>query len=153
MKSKLTLIGIGLVALTLLSATVYGKPGFRRGGHGMLPHRVLKALDLTAEQQNKVDEIKAAHRQNFRELFSQLRTVRREISDKLFSPGDVTAESLADQVQKVTDLRRQITQAGLKVALEVRALLTSEQLARAVEISERMRELRAEMRGLYSETK
>jgi Spy/CpxP family protein refolding chaperone len=153
MKAKWKVIGIGLVATSLMSATVYGRPGFRRGGHGMIPHRVLKALDLTAEQQDKVNEIKTAHRQRFRELFSQLRTVRREMAGKLFSPGDVTAESMANQVQEVTNLRGQITQEGLTVALKVRALLTSEQLARSAEISERMRELRAEMRSLYDGSK
>jgi hypothetical protein len=42
-------------------------------------------------------------------------------------------------------------QEGLKVALEVRGLLTPAQLAKAAEIKDRMRALRTEMQGLFRE--
>jgi Spy/CpxP family protein refolding chaperone len=51
-------------------------------------------------------------------------------------------------MQRMAQLREQLAQEGLKVALEVRAVLTPEQLIKAGEIKDRMRALHSEMRGL-----
>jgi hypothetical protein len=75
------------------------------------------------------------------------------MADKLFAPGDVRAEDLTSQIQRVAQLREQLMQEGLKVALEVRAVLTPQQLAKATELKERMRALHTEMRELLQEKK
>ena len=61
------------------------------------------------------------------------------------------AEDLTGQVQRAAQLREQLMQEGLKVALEVRALLTPDQLAKAAQLKDRVRALRAEMRSLFAE--
>jgi Spy/CpxP family protein refolding chaperone len=63
----------------------------------------------------------------------------------------VQATDLTAQMQRMAQLREQLTEEGLKVALEMRRLLTPEQLAKAAEIKDRMRALHAEMRGLFRE--
>jgi Spy/CpxP family protein refolding chaperone len=155
------LIWIGIVVLSLCAATVYAHP---RGGMGALgPGRmlgdapgmmlplVLKGVDLTDAQEKQVRDIMAAHRATFRTLFSELQVAHKDVADKLFAPGDVQAEDLTAQMQRVAQLREQLMQEGLKVALEVRGLLTPEQLAKATELKDRMRALHTEMRGLFKE--
>jgi Spy/CpxP family protein refolding chaperone len=71
------------------------------------------------------------------------------MADKLFAPGNVQAEDFTAQTQRLAQLRDQLMQEGLKVAIEVRELLTPEQLTQAAEIKDRMRALRTEMRGLF----
>ncbi|HSF29453.1 MAG TPA: Spy/CpxP family protein refolding chaperone [Candidatus Tectomicrobia bacterium] len=152
---------VGIVALSLWAATVYAHP---RGGMGSLgPGRmmgdapgmmlplVLKGVDLTDAQEKQVRDIMAAHRATFRTLFGELQAAHKEVADKLFAPGDVGAEDLTTQMQRVAQLREQLMQEGLKVTLEVRAVLTPEQLAKAAELKDRMRALHTEMRGLFKE--
>jgi Spy/CpxP family protein refolding chaperone len=152
---------VGIVVLSAWAATVYGQPRQGMGamgpgrmmedGPGMLLPLVLKGIDLTEEQEKQVNEIMTAHRATFRTLFGELQAAHRDMADRLFAPGSVQAEDLTPQIQQVAKLREQLMQEGLKVALEVRGLLTPAQLAKAAEIKDRMRALHTEMRGLFRE--
>jgi Spy/CpxP family protein refolding chaperone len=152
---------VGIVALSLWAATVYGQPRHGMGmmgpgrlmgdAPGMMLPLVLKGVDLTDKQEKQVHEIMAVHRATFRTLFSELQLAHKDMADKLFAPGDVHAEDLAAQTQRVAQIREQLMQEGLKVALEVRGLLTPEQLAKASELRERMHALHTEMRELFKE--
>ena len=155
---KYSIVVAMLVAVSLWSAVVYGQPlpgvggrGRMGGGPGKLLPLVLKGVDLTSEQQAQVKEIVGAHRTTFRGLVSQLRAAHEELADKLFAPEAVQEADLAPQVQRVVQLRQQLMQEGLKVALEVRGVLTPEQLAKASLLKDRMRSRRTEMRGLFGE--
>jgi Spy/CpxP family protein refolding chaperone len=158
---KSRLAWVGIMALSLWTATVYAHPRSGMGpmgpgrmagdAPGMMLPLVLKGVDLTDEQEKQVHEIMAAHRATFRTLFSELQSAHKDVADKLFAPGDVRAEDLTVQMQRVAQLREQLMREGLKVALEVRGLLTPEQLAKAAELKERIRELRTEMRGLFKD--
>ncbi|MFQ5683882.1 MAG: Spy/CpxP family protein refolding chaperone [Candidatus Binatia bacterium] len=145
------LVGVGILVLSSLSAPAYGQ--WRGHGHGMrgafglLSARYFR--DLTAEQQTQLQGIRDAHAETFRTLRSQMRQLRVEIADKLYSPGVVTGEDLASQMKQLADLREKLRREGLVVALEVRKLLTTEQLTKAAERRERLRALRAEMLSLY----
>ena len=151
----------GIVVLSLWAATVHGQPRQGMGvmgpgrmmddGPGMLLPLVLKGIELTKEQEKQVHEIMAAHHATFRTLFGDLQAAQKDLADKLFAPEDVQASDLTPQMQRLAQLRQQLTEEGLKVALEVRRLLTPEQLAKAAEIKDRMRALRTEMRGLFRE--
>jgi Spy/CpxP family protein refolding chaperone len=101
---------------------------------GMILPLVLKGLDLTAEQEKHVHDIMKAHRATFRTRFRELQVAHKDVADKLFAPGNVQPEDLATQMQRVAQLREQLMQEGLKVALEVRGVLTAEQLTKAAEI-------------------
>lgn len=159
--SRLTWIGI--VALSLWTATVYGNPrhgmGMMGPGHmmgegpGMMLPLVLKGIDLTEAQEKQVRTIMQAHRATLRTLFGELKVAQELMVDKLLTPGEVRAEDLTSQSQRVAQLREQLMQEGLKVALEVRGILTPEQLAKAAEIKERMRSLHTEMRDLFRDKK
>jgi periplasmic protein CpxP/Spy len=152
---------IGIVALSLWAATAYGQPRHGLGpmrdgpmmgeGPGMMLPMVLKGIDLTDAQEKQVHAIMQAHRATFGALFGELRTAQEEMADKLFVPGEVRAEDLRSQLQRVSQLREQLMQEGLQVALEVRGVLTPDQLAKAAELKERVRALHTEMRGLFRE--
>jgi Spy/CpxP family protein refolding chaperone len=150
---------VGIMALSLWAATVYGQPhhgmGMMGARHlmgdapGMMLPLVLKGIDLTAAQEQQVHDIMKAHRATFRTLFSELRSAHKDVADRLFAPGDVQADDVAAQMRRVAQLREQLMQEGLKVALEVRGVLTPEQLTKAAEIKDRMRALHTEMRQLF----
>jgi hypothetical protein len=73
------------------------------------------------------------------------------LTEKLYASGSVKAEDLAPLIQQISKLREPLIQESLQVALEVRKLLTPEQLAKAKQRRQRLNELRAEMRKLLEE--
>jgi Spy/CpxP family protein refolding chaperone len=117
-------------------------------GPGMLLPLVLKGIDLTEAQEQRVHKIMTAHRATFRRLFADMQAAHKELADKLFAPGTVGIEDFTVLRQRLAEQREQLMQEGLQVALEVREVLTPEQLAKAADIKDRMRALHTEMRGL-----
>lgn len=156
---KFHVMMLGLVVVSMWATMAYAFPhGGMHGmgprmtmgdGTGMLIPLVLRGVDLTPEQETRVQEIVAAHRATLQTLFQQMRQAHEELSTKLFTPGDVQTADLTPYTQRITQLREQLMEAGLAAALEVREVLTPEQLAKAAELKERMQTLHSEMRGLF----
>jgi Spy/CpxP family protein refolding chaperone len=109
---------------------------------------MIRAANLTPEQQTRVRAILSAHRATARPLIEQLRQAQQELGGKLLAPGPVQAADLQPQLQRIGQLRDQLAQDSAGAALEVRAVLTPEQLARVAQTKERLRQLREEMRQL-----
>lgn len=159
---------IALTAFVLLSLTTRPLPAQPMGGppmggppmggpmggmmHGDSPalmlRMVLRQANLTPEQRDQVRRIMEADHQSLRALFTQLQAANNQLSDKLFAPGAVQAADLAPQVQKVTQLRQQLMEQGVKTALAVRAVLTPQQLAKVAQLKDRIEKLQTEMRSL-----
>jgi len=109
---------------------------------------ILRKLDLTPDQHAQIHKIMESDHASLRDLVHQLEAANRELADKLFVAGDLQAADLAPQAQKITDLRRQLMEHGLKTALAIRGVLTPDQLAKAAELKTRLEKLRSEMREL-----
>jgi hypothetical protein len=75
----------------------------------------------------------------------QLRRAQEELADRLLTPGTVQATELQPLLRQITALREQLLQDSAQIALEVRAVLTPEQLARAGQLRSRMRQLQSEL--------
>jgi Spy/CpxP family protein refolding chaperone len=155
---KASMVVVGMAVMSLISAMVYAEPRLGMGwksmmedGPGMLLPLMLKGVELTPKQDNRVHEIMVAHRATFRTLFNQLRAANEELADKLFAAGEVQPEDLTPQIEQITRLRQQLLQEGLKIALEVRGVLTPEQRAKAAQLKERVRALRVDLRHLLTE--
>ena len=107
------------------------------------------AVKLTPERDARVREILSARRTAARSTLEQLRQAQQELADRLLAPGEVQAADIQPQLQQIGQLREQLLQGSAQVALEVRAVLTPEQLARAVQVRTRLQQLRGEMRQLF----
>jgi len=118
------------------------------GARGVMLQLLLRSANLTPEQDAKVREILTARHTASRALIDQLRQAQRELADRMFAPGNLQEADLGPQLQRIASLREQLAQENAKVALEVRAILTPEQLARAAQVKDRMRQLHNEMRQL-----
>jgi Spy/CpxP family protein refolding chaperone len=145
------LIGVGVLAVGLLGmSAVYGQAGPGRHHHGMggagLSFKTLKALDLTNEQQAQIDAIRESHRETTKTLWSELRTIHTDITNKLLASGDVTAADFTEQRERATQLGAQLFSERLAVGLEIRNVLTPEQLAKAAEVVAEKRARHAERR-------
>jgi Spy/CpxP family protein refolding chaperone len=152
------LLMITILTASLSAATVGAQPmGPMRGGAGfgpepgmMLP-MLIRKVGLSDTQRQQVRTILNGHRPRFQTLFPQLRDAQQALESRLVSTDPVKAEDLAPQIQRVADVRKQILQEGVAVAIEVRGILTPEQLARAAEMHTQMGALRDQMHKLVGE--
>ena len=124
------------------------RPGMMGDGAGMTLPLLLRGANLTADQKTQVQQIMGNHRATFQNLFGQLRTAQDQISNKLFSTGAVSESDLTPQLQQVTALRSQLAEEGLRVALEIRGILTADQLANAAQLKTQMQALQSQMKNL-----
>ena len=118
-------------------------------GPGMMLPLLLRGLDLTEQQEAQIKTIMATHRGTLRPLFQQLRTAHEELANKFLAPGEIGRGELSPQLQQMTQLREQLMEDGVTVMLEVRKVLTTEQLAKAAQLRDRMQTLHKEMDGLF----
>lgn len=124
-----------------------GGPWGRDGGMA-LPF-LIRSANLTPEQETKVRTILSAHRTTTRNALEQLRRAQDELADKLLAAGPVQSADLQPQLQQIGQLREQLLQDSAQIALEVRAVLTPEQLAKAGQVKARMKQLQSEMHHLF----
>ena len=127
-----------------------GGPGGMEGhGHGqMIFPLLLRAVHPTPEQQAKIGDIMRRHRENLQPLFQQLHAAHDDLAGKLLAPGAVTAADVAPAVQRLGQVRQQLMQEWVQAALEARAVLTPEQLAKAADVKQHLDTLHAEMEKL-----
>ncbi|HEY2387358.1 MAG TPA: periplasmic heavy metal sensor [Candidatus Binatia bacterium] len=150
----MTVLGAGLAATAAQAQPMGG--GMRGGGGlgpepGMMLPMLIRKVGLSDAQRQQVKTILNSHRPQFQTLFPQLREAQSALEGRLVSTDPVKADDLVPQVQRVADLRKQILQEGIAVAIEVRAVLTPEQLARAADLHSQMRALHEQMRKLVGE--
>jgi len=147
------LIGMMVMGLSAWPASAQHRPmlgEMERGPELFL--LLFKGAGLTPDQETRVRAVLTAHRTNARDLMRQLRLAREGVVDKLFASGAVAAGDLEPLRQQIAQLEEQLSQDRLAAALEIRALLTPEQLAKAQKLKDRVRELRAEMQALFEGT-
>src|ERR1035437_8557295 len=91
---------------------------------------LLKRANLTPEQSQQVQKIMQADRETLRNLFKQLEEANNQLANKLVAPGQGAMGDLTPPAQRISQLRQQLMEQGLKTALAVRAVLTADQLAK-----------------------
>ena len=147
------LVGVCLWALPThaqLRPGPHERGGMAGDGTGIALPLLLRGANLTSDQKAQVQQIMANHRPTFRDLFSQLRAAQDQMANKLFSAGRLQEGDLAPQVQQIAQLRNQLAEEGLRVVLEIRGVLTPEQLAKASQLKSQMQSLHSQMRSLWA---
>ena len=156
MRTKMitTMLGIALLAAAPMAwAFGFGGPG---GGPGMMggpgpgagmPIRLLVA-QFTPDQRKQARQIFAANRTQMRSLAEQLHQAHDALATKMFTAGTVTDADVAPLVQEVATLHQQLLTQGTKVMLQVRAIATPDQLAKAATTKAKMDDLHQQMRAL-----
>ena len=128
---KTTIVGLGLaLALVATAALAWGPgfgPGFGRGfggpGYGVPP-----IPNLTAEQSAQIQSLRDAFVKEIQPLQNDLWTKRTELrnlwSDPKTDPAAITAKQ-----KEMFDLQSKLQEKATNVGLEIRKVLTPEQLA------------------------
>lgn len=144
-----------VAVVTLLSGTTVfaqgwngpGGPRYGRGG-GAFGWGVLRAVGLTDDQKAQIRQVYVQHRPQLQALRTQLMTAQGELRDKLYSTTPPTAADLTS----IGQLRDQLAQERLAIALAIRNVLTPDQLAKAAQIRQQLKDLRQQERNLLNPT-
>jgi Spy/CpxP family protein refolding chaperone len=144
-----TFLAAGTLALAVAGSS-------RAFGHGMggcdagLPggRRVLHALALSADQKQGVHDILREHRPTLAQLRANEKAARQAIADKLLGTGTVTQNDLDALAQQESQARTALMRERLATALEVRKVLTPDQIQKAATIHAGMKQLHDQMRQL-----
>jgi Spy/CpxP family protein refolding chaperone len=120
-------------------------------GSGIMMSLLLRGAGLSTEQSDRVRRILGNHRLPLQSLRRQLRAAQDEIADRMTAPGDLKRADLQSQLARVGKLRLELAEEMTKAALEVRAILTPEQIQRAGKWKERVRVVQGELRSLFGD--
>ena len=130
----------GFLLILLTGTTAWAQPPgmWGRGGHGgwhMLG--LIRGVGLTEAQQAQVRQIVGSHRERFRTLSSELRAAQEALTARLYSPDQVASDDLSPLLRQIDQRRGDLSRESAQVALEVRGVLTPEQLAKAAQLHQR----------------
>ncbi len=116
-------------SLMVVSGNALADPG----GHGMHHggEEFLRGVSLTDAQRDQVRQIEQAGWAQSKSGFEQMRSVHEQIMSRLLSSGSVSEADLAPLVQQEQALRAQMDERRLAAALQIRQVLTPQQLAEA----------------------
>ena len=157
---KRTIIAMAIAATTLGFATVHAHPRSGmgpgpmmmgpggEGGPGMMLPVLLHSAHLTDDQEAQVRKIMEGRRTQMRSLMGEMKAAQDGLLDRLFTAGDLKAADLKPQLDRLTQARQQLMEHAVAAALDVRKVLTPDQLSHAAQVKDRMRALHTQMRQL-----
>ena len=125
-----------------------GRPG--GWGNGLMLGVPLHTLNLSPDQQAQVKSILSTYRASARPILQQLRQVQSGMGDRLLVPGQLQAADLQAQLQQISQLRTQLLQLSAQATLDVRNILSPDQLATAAQTKAKMKDLRSQMHQLMA---
>ncbi len=123
------LIVAAAAACALSAGAAMAHPGGDwHGGEGM---EILHSINLTDAQKEQARSIEKASWAQNKPLMEQMHAVHEQIATAMLASGTVTADQLAPLVTQEEQLRSQLDSARINTMLQIRALLTPDQLAQA----------------------
>ena len=149
---------LGAIIAASLLAGLLGPPGLAAQGFsgdarsslasGRTLPILLRSANLTPEQRAQVQAILASRRAGIRALIRDVQHAQDELADKLLTPGSLQVSDVQPQLSKIGKLRDRLLHDSAQVTLEIRALLTPEQISRAGLVKDKLRQLRSEVHQL-----
>jgi protein CpxP len=138
--TALVLLTAVAVGVTMVSGNAWADRGGDRGGrcacsgrdggwegHGHRGHRLAKALGLSKEQTEQVKAIFLKHRDGIAPLRKEMVSERRELRN-LIQADKPDEAAIREQVKKIAATGGDLAVRRAKMAQEVRAVLTPEQI-------------------------
>jgi Spy/CpxP family protein refolding chaperone len=141
---------IAAVAWLLIGASASVATAQSRGMHEALPgfKTLLRTANLTPEQHAQVHQLMKASWTQRKVIHAQIRALREQIADKLSGTASVSASDFLQLQAQIEQLRGQLQQQSIQAALQVRALLTADQLRQVSQAHEQIKSLRAQMKAV-----
>ena len=153
MSLKKILIAAGFAAVLPLAALAAGggsgdvAMGHWGGMHGE-GFAILHGLQLTDTQKTQIHQLMATERQENRPIEQQLLALHKQISDALFGTAAINTAQITQLSEQAAKLHEEIATNHLNTAIQVRALLTQDQIAKAASVHQQLESLHEQERQL-----
>lgn len=124
---------IALIAATALcGSTAKADIGIGTGFGMGFGKRIIKTLELTPDQIEQLKEIKTKHKEALAPARERVVKARQELMEAMANPqkGDEYKKVLAERFAKLQPLAADLNRERFQVALEIREILTPEQIAK-----------------------
>ena len=137
---KTGLVSIGLAVFFLMVSSVYaqeqsaGKPEGSRAKEG-----IFKELNLTPEQQNKLEENRKAQREKTSQLRERMMEKEKQLQQALKDPG-VTKVKVEPLLNEIKSSQAQLIDQRVSGIFAVREILTPEQVSKLTQLMEKRKE-------------
>ncbi len=141
---KIKLIIIGLAVVFLATSTVYAQmPGHRQKPADESRGRMARELNLTQEQQVKLETNRKAQRQEVDKLLTAINEKQAKLGEELKKPG-VTRASIQPLANETKSLQAQLIDSRINGILAVKQILTPEQFDKFGQMTEKRQQNRKE---------
>jgi Spy/CpxP family protein refolding chaperone len=131
-KAKLVIIGLMVSFLTVSSAQAQEQGAkFKEG--------IYKELNLTPEQQQKLEENRKAHREKTSQLRTAMMEKEKQLQQVLKDPG-VSNAKVEPLVSEIKSLQAQLIDQRVSGIFAVKEILTSEQISKLNQLMEKRKE-------------
>ncbi len=107
---------------------------------------ILHGAGLTDAQKAQVHQLVHAQWQQMKPIMEQVHSIHEQIVQKYLTAGALTAGDIQPLVQQEESLRAQIDNARVNTALQIRALLSPDQLAKAAAAHQQLESLHEQER-------
>ncbi|HWP60358.1 MAG TPA: Spy/CpxP family protein refolding chaperone [Candidatus Acidoferrales bacterium] len=108
---------------------------------------LLRGITLTEEQKAKVRDIVQSQLPAAQENLKRMLAIQQEMGRRILSPGSVEENQLESLLEQVLFLQNQLARQNLRTTLEIRSLLTPEQLAEGAKYREKLKDQRKGAEG------
>jgi Spy/CpxP family protein refolding chaperone len=140
MMKKIRLIGIGLMVFFLTVSSVYAETQYSgRSGGGKIKEGIYKDLNLTPEQQKKLEDNRKAQREETTQLRTAMRAKEKELQQALKDPA-VTKAGVQPLVNEIKSLQGQLIDHRVSGIFAVKQILTPEQIAKFNQLMEKRKD-------------
>jgi Spy/CpxP family protein refolding chaperone len=135
-------VGLVLVGTDTATAQVIGAPPASAGeppNATLLLPMLLASVALTADQIARVHELVEARRPVSEQLTEQLRQAEEQLADDLTSADELPVADIQAQLDAISALRQQLLEEAASFSLELRSILTPDQLTVVQQAKDRLR--------------
>lgn len=137
-KIRLITIGLAIIFLTVSEAYAQMQYGVMPGG-GRLKENIYKELNLTPEQQKKMEENRKAQREKTMQLHTAMKEKQAKLQEDLQNPA-VTRATLEQLVSEIKSLQAQLIDERVNGIFAVKAILTPEQFTKFNQLMEKRKD-------------
>ncbi|KPK97532.1 MAG: hypothetical protein AMJ95_08680 [Omnitrophica WOR_2 bacterium SM23_72] len=128
---------ISLAVFLLMTGTLYAQPPREKGRPYAGPKdRIIQELNLSPEQQSRLEENRKAQRQEMKRLHDAVKEKNTKLREALKNPG-VTREGVQPLTNELKSLQAQLIDSRINGILAVKEILTPEQFSRFNEMMEK----------------
>ncbi len=128
MKIKQMMVAAAAAGALFAGAAIAHPQGRWGHGEGM---EILHSLNLTEAQKQQAHSIEKAAWAQSKPIMEEMHATHEQLATAMLASGSVTAESLAPMVTQEEQYRSQLDQIRVNTMLQIRALLTPDQLTQA----------------------